>query len=290
MKKNWSKLILDLIMLMMFLLLFNKRVLGMGFHEIAGLCVGAVVIVHLLLNGKWITQITGKLLDSKLPPRTRILYLLNILLLIAVGMIIFSGAMISKVVFSFNLPGPWKIIHYFCSAMAIILMGIHLGLHAKYLQGMGKKLIRKREIPRLLSFLLCVGICAFGVYQLSTGSLSRWLIMPFIMKEMNFAASMPERQFSDSMEGKGFSDSMEEKEFREAMKEREAFGSMKGREMKSGEEGKSPSSGITNILSTLGSFFSQIFVFATITALVEKWINKSRNTKKTAPSPAPAEN
>ncbi|MGN1332422.1 MAG: hypothetical protein ACI4V0_06640 [Lachnospiraceae bacterium] len=114
--------------------------------------------------------------------------------------------------------------------------------------------------------------------------------MPFIMKEMNFAASMPERQFSDSMEGKGFSDSMEEKEFREAMKEREAFGSMKGREMKSGEEGKSPSSGITNILSTLGSFFSQIFVFATITALVEKWVNKSRNTKKTAPSPAPAEN
>ena len=140
MKKNWSKLILDLIMLMMFLLLFNKRVLGMGFHEIAGLCVGAVVIVHLLLNGKWITQITGKLLDSKLPPRTRILYLLNILLLIAVGMIIFSGAMISKVVFSFNLPGPWKIIHYFCSAMAIILMGIHLGLHAKYLLEMGKKL------------------------------------------------------------------------------------------------------------------------------------------------------
>lgn len=290
MKKNWSKLILDLIMLMMFLLLFNKRVLGMGFHEIAGLCVGAVVIVHLLLNGKWITQITGKLLDSKLPPRTRILYLLNILLLIAVGMIIFSGAMISKVVFSFNLPGPWKIIHYFCSAMAIILMGIHLGLHAKFLQGMGKKLIRKREIPRLLSFLLCVGICTFGVYQLSTGSFSRWLTMPFTMQKMNFAASIPERQSSDSLEGKGFSDSMEEKEFREAMKEREAFGSMKGREMKSGEEGKSPSSGITNVLSTLGSFFSQIFVFAIITALVEKWVNKSRNTKKTAPSPAPAEN
>ncbi|MGN0304619.1 MAG: DUF4405 domain-containing protein [Lachnospiraceae bacterium] len=288
MKKNWSKLILDLIMLMLFLLLFNKRVLGMSFHEIAGLCVGAVVIIHLLLNGKWIAQITGKLLDSKLPPRTRILYLLNLLLLIAVGMIIFSGAMISKVVFSFNLPGPWKIIHYFCSAMAIILMGIHLGLHAKYLQGMGEKLIRKREIPRLLSFLLCMGICVFGVYQLSTGSFSRWLIMPFTMQEMNFAASIPERQSSDSMR---------EKEFPESMKRRESSGSMKGREIpdsmdqkrKAGQERKSPSSGITNIVSTLGSFFSQIFVFATITALMEKWIKKSRNIKKIAPSPAPTD-
>ncbi|MGN0306806.1 MAG: DUF4405 domain-containing protein [Lachnospiraceae bacterium] len=291
MKKNWSKLILDLIMLVIFLLLFNKRVLGMSFHEIAGLCVGAVVIVHLLLNGKWVTQITGKLMDSKLPPRTRILYLLNVLLLITAGMVIFSGAMISKVVFSFNLPGPWKIIHYFCSAMTIVLMGIHLGLHAKYLQGMGKKLIRKREIPRLLSFLLCVGICAFGVYQLSTGSFSRWLTMPFTLQEMNFAASISERQSSDSLEGKGGSDSMKEKEFTESMKEKKFSGSMKGREIPDSmnQERKSPSSGISNVLSTLGSFFSQIFVFATITVLTEKWINKSRNTKKIAPSPTPTD-
>ncbi|MHC1681522.1 MAG: hypothetical protein AB6733_00955 [Clostridiaceae bacterium] len=61
-KINFIKISLDLIMGIIFALLFNKNVLGgLTFHEIAGLAMGFAVLVHILLNWKWVINVFKKI-------------------------------------------------------------------------------------------------------------------------------------------------------------------------------------------------------------------------------------
>lgn len=73
----YVKIILDILMVLVFTLLFNKMVLGMQFHEVAGLAIGAAVLVHCGLNWKWIKGVTLKLFNRKLPIKTRLGYIFN---------------------------------------------------------------------------------------------------------------------------------------------------------------------------------------------------------------------
>ena len=70
MKKNWVKLILDIAMAIVFALLFNHRVVtGLNFHEIAGLAIGVLFIVHILLNG--FLEFPANYSAAKLKPRRK---------------------------------------------------------------------------------------------------------------------------------------------------------------------------------------------------------------------------
>ena len=72
---------------------------------------------------------------------------------------------------------PW---HYFSAAAALILTGIHLGLHWKYLRTV---LLSKLPLPQrtgtIIGSALLVLVLAFGAYSLSTSHFSTWLIGSF---------------------------------------------------------------------------------------------------------------
>lgn len=59
MKKIWIKLCLDAAMLVVLSLLFWKGNFGMEFHEIAGLAVLGAFVLHILLNWRWVLQVTA---------------------------------------------------------------------------------------------------------------------------------------------------------------------------------------------------------------------------------------
>ncbi|HZK54952.1 MAG TPA: hypothetical protein VFC84_12255 [Desulfosporosinus sp.] len=83
---NYVKLSLDISMVLVFALLFNTRVFsGLVFHEIAGLALGGVFIIHLVLNGRWIKKVTVNLLSQKISLHIKIGYLVDVLLLLADG-------------------------------------------------------------------------------------------------------------------------------------------------------------------------------------------------------------
>jgi len=87
-------------MALTFALLMEPKVLGgLPFHEIAGLVFGVAILTHIGLNIKWVKNSTLKIFDSKLPIKIRVSNLLNILLLISLSTIIFTGIFISRVVF-----------------------------------------------------------------------------------------------------------------------------------------------------------------------------------------------
>ena len=98
-KITYLKLSMDILMLLVFALLFNTRVFsGLEFHEIAGLCLGVIFVVHLMLNGRWLKKVTTNILSPKISRKTRIGYIVNILLLLSMSFILVSGIMISKTI------------------------------------------------------------------------------------------------------------------------------------------------------------------------------------------------
>ena len=73
-----KKLGLDLVLLILMILLYQKNIISMSFHEIGGLVLFGLFIIHLLFNRKWIKSITKRLFDKSIPIKTRISYILNV--------------------------------------------------------------------------------------------------------------------------------------------------------------------------------------------------------------------
>lgn len=184
MKKNIIKISLDIIMALILLLLYNSHAVSMAFHEAAGLFIFGLFIVHILLNKKWVASISSKLFHKSITPRTRFVYVIDTLLLISFILIIVSGILTSQVLFPFLSAGkdsPWRNIHHFFSAVSIVLVGIHLGLHWNFVSGMLKKAVKlPSKVAKPLSICLLAVILIYGIYSLGTSSFTEWLTAPFI--------------------------------------------------------------------------------------------------------------
>lgn len=184
---NIIKILLDIVMSVLFVLMFNAKVISLNFHELGGLFVCALFLFHKLLNWKWIVAVSKKIFIKNLNIKTRLGYIIDFLLLISVTAILVSGIFISKLLFrNIDSQGlPWQMIHYFASAVSLILVGIHVGLHWGFVMSMFKKHIKiPIAIAKPLSIILVIAIVIFGSYSMFTSSFTRWLELPFTSSQM----------------------------------------------------------------------------------------------------------
>ncbi|GIM28831.1 hypothetical protein CPJCM30710_14970 [Clostridium polyendosporum] len=172
-KINFVKITLDLLMSIVFVLLFNKMaVAGLRFHETAGLSLGVAFIIHIALNWKWVKQVTLKLFNPKITFKTRFGYIINVLLLFAMGYIIISGVLISKVLFpNINIGNKQllKMLHISVSYFSLLLIGIHIGLHWTWIKNMLKKIFRitnKNKLSKVTAIISVVLVFSFGAYNI----------------------------------------------------------------------------------------------------------------------------
>lgn len=135
MKLNTFKLYQNILLAVVFLLLMDpKSFFGNWFHEIAGLTVCTLFIVHMILNWGWITA-TTKRLFGKIGGKQRMKYIIDILLIAAFACILISGMAIAKKInfswlgFDMNHRAIYKSMHASFSMIVLIITGIHLGLH-----------------------------------------------------------------------------------------------------------------------------------------------------------------
>jgi hypothetical protein len=175
--KIYVKLVLDVIMYVIFVLLMKIGFGGIAFHEIAGIGIGFVFLVHILLNLQWIKKVTLKLFDRKLPGKIRFGYLLNLLLLITIIFIIVSGILISKVVFPelrFGNERWFQMAHILVSYISLILVGIHIGLHWQWITYQVKKIfkVKASKIAGNLAKMAIILLLVFGAYQIVTTQFS----------------------------------------------------------------------------------------------------------------------
>ena len=182
-KKNIIKVSLDAVMTGILVLLYNSHVFSLAFHETAGLILSGLFIVHCLLNKKWIASVTAKFFRKGLPVRIRVSYVINILLLTAFVFILISGIKTSQILFppdAENKGSVWRGIHHFSAAAAVILTGVHIGLHWNFIISMRKKISRLSSKPsRFIGIILLAAMLFFGSYNIAAGPFLSWLAEPF---------------------------------------------------------------------------------------------------------------
>lgn len=171
------KLVLDAIMLILLVLMYKKQVISMEFHEIGGLALIGLFVIHHLVNARWIGSATKRLFAKGTPGMVRARYIVDALLLVAFLTIGITGILINKTLFEIHIAGNAQTLHYFASAMAIILMGVHLGLHADYIFG---KLFRAgaNKLVKMATAVALACLVAFGGYSLFTTQFVRYLTAP----------------------------------------------------------------------------------------------------------------
>lgn len=171
-KKLLFTIILDLVMALIFALLFHKMVFGgQTFHEVAGLALGAAVLIHIMFHRSWITGVTKKFFSHALPTEIRITYLVELLLLVCMGVSLVTGILISKVVFAnlIAVPADLAGLHKSISYLALLFLGIHIGLSWRRAADMLKRLLRisgTNKIRRIAATLAAVALLAAGGYHI----------------------------------------------------------------------------------------------------------------------------
>jgi len=132
-----TKLILDLSMFGAFLAVANPHLTGNTIHEWLGVSMAGAIITHLLFNWKWIVDVT-KNFFKKLWHKSRLNFVVNTLFFIAMTGTLFSGLLISKDVMStlgiqLNISGGWKSMHVLMSDASVMILGVHIALHWKWI-------------------------------------------------------------------------------------------------------------------------------------------------------------
>ena len=128
-----SKLWVDILIFIAFLVTMDPRSSGLAIHEWLSLSMLAAMTVHLLLNWDWIIQITSRFF-GKLGGLNRVNYILNWLLFVDGTLIMISGIMISESalpLMGIQLPQGfgWRRLHDMSANLFLLMLGIHTALH-----------------------------------------------------------------------------------------------------------------------------------------------------------------
>ncbi len=150
--RNLVNLLLDSAVFVAFLATTSPRLTGLAIHEWLSLALGAALITHLLLHWSWIVCVTQRFF-GKTSWNSRVNYLLNTLLFIAFTVITFTGVMISEVAMPligvrFAHDALWRQLHYQASDIAVILIGLHVALHWRWIVNVTRRLLTRRNSPQ----------------------------------------------------------------------------------------------------------------------------------------------
>lgn len=289
------KILLDILLILVLITLYSKNVISLEYHEIAGLAILGLFVIHLVFNRKWFTTMLKKVFSKGLSAKARIISIVDVLLILSWLAVLITSILVSKTIFSFRVfsLNPW---HKFTSAAAMILTGIHFGLHWKYFWGfLGKKI----HFNRVIALVLTIVIAGFGIYNLATSSFGRWLTAPFSAQGGHGGEgfgrgegrmSFPQETNADNSEDGNDEDSKpaESADRQSAPSESTENETTErtGREpMGKGEMGGmhgQQAFSFVNLLSVIWTAFSIMFFFSAATYGVEMLLKRRKETPDTA--------
>ena len=167
----WIKGVLDLAMVLVLALLYNRNVLGgMALHEIAGLALAGVFLLHVLLNARWVGTMTRRLRSRETPILMKVRYAVSALLAVLFLVIVVTGLFINRTLLpGLRLQGQlWQVLHTTVSYWTLAVAGVHIGLHWQWVMGLFRKLFRLHGAPGparvWIARLLAVAVFGWGIF------------------------------------------------------------------------------------------------------------------------------
>lgn len=165
-RKSIVKMIVDIVMLILMLLEFSKLHTGQLLHEIFGVCLFVLFIVHNLLN----LSFYKNLFKGKYSIQRIITTVVDFAFLICMLFTILFGIPISLKVFKFlNLNGSMQIrtLHTIFGYWSLVILGLHLGLHFK--------MIFAKLKMNVLLYLIQAAIVIYGIKAMFDTNLGLYL-------------------------------------------------------------------------------------------------------------------
>ncbi|TGE36176.1 DUF4405 domain-containing protein [Desulfosporosinus fructosivorans] len=151
--KTTIKLTLDFAMTVVFLRLLDAHSTGLVFHEIVGLSIITLFMAHILLNWSWVKTFAKNLFCTKFKIRPRLMYVLNLGLLMGISTITITGILISQVIFPSGSNGNSILlvtVHKLVSYSCLGLIAIHILLHRKYILASMRNMFAHGEMKTVL--------------------------------------------------------------------------------------------------------------------------------------------
>ncbi len=138
-----TNLFLDIALFLAFVLAMVPHATGIPVHEWLSLAFAATIVVHLLLHWEWIVGVTPKFF-ARLFHESRLNFVIDVVFFLALIMAMVSGFLISKAALpaigiqpAFSI--VWRQAHRISAEVALITLGIHCGMHIKWIAQNAKR-------------------------------------------------------------------------------------------------------------------------------------------------------
>lgn len=184
--KKIMKISVDIFMTVILLLSMGYAMWGDLAHEIFGVMLFVLFVIHHILNMNWYKAIS----KGKYSPYRVFILVLNVLLTLCVIALMASGIMMSKHIFAFmdiNSGLSYaRLLHLSVSHWSFAVMSFHIGLH---INPMVQKAIKKNKNVKVFFIFLSILISAFGVYAFIKRDFADYMFLRTQFAFMDFSES-----------------------------------------------------------------------------------------------------
>ena len=215
------KIVIDILLTAALLLLMPYELVGEAAHEWIGVGMFVILIIHHILNRKWIRHI-GR--GKYTPVRIMQTILVSLLVICILGSMV-SGIILSRHVFDFiNIRGISALagrVHMTCAYWGFVRMSLHRGIHWSMIMSVAGKPSSKsvkgqpRHIRTWILRILGAAIALYGLYAFVKRNIASYLFLqvhfvffdysePVIFYILDYTAAMGMMIFLGYYLNKGF--------------------------------------------------------------------------------------
>lgn len=133
MSPNQIKLYVDIFLLFSFVLVNIPQATGIPFHEWASVIFIIPLLVHILLDWKWIVSVTKRMF-GRLPGEVRFNHIFDLIIFIMMTLALMTGFVISEAALPaigihVAIDPFWSMMHDLTANLTMVLIGVHLAMH-----------------------------------------------------------------------------------------------------------------------------------------------------------------
>lgn len=154
----------------------NVNLISPLWHEIFGIIISFLIALHLILNFKWIKNITKNF--RKVKNKIKMLYIIDVFTFLSYLITIVIGILISISIFNFETSyNPYLMLtHHIAGRLSLSFMLVHLGFHLnKIITKMTKNETIKGSIY-IIYIMLSILIIMYLIYTLARSYIWQSLI------------------------------------------------------------------------------------------------------------------